>query len=340
MTQKELNEFYELPDINLAYKFSYLAKTVAMCLFFMPIFPLGFILGFAGFILAYFLEKFNFTHLSKRPDTLNENITYVYADYFIIILFIGGIGDYIFLHNIFENNKWALVNIIVFGVLIIIPYTKLLICDFSKINKSEEKKKKKPLSEVYFTFYTDYQRQNPLTKRIGLLNYLKELKKKDYLSKYAYDIAEKNIEQLNIMEIYYEMSTGRIPLIGKSMMVNADSKSIIQNGINGSILKQGRGVFKSTMIMPKLTDNEEKKKLKKKLYDSQVINMFKSAKKMKVKGKDTIDEDDDDEETEKKTNEQLNNSSFHKRIEDELGLGPSQMTQSKCLDKENNKNNE
>ena len=91
MTQRDLNKLYEYPDMNLAYKYSYIVKTTAMCFFFMPIFPLGFVFATIGFIFGYFLEKLNFTHLYKRPEMLDEIITKVYANHFIIILFIGGI---------------------------------------------------------------------------------------------------------------------------------------------------------------------------------------------------------------------------------------------------------
>ena len=68
---------------------------------------------------------------------LDEIITKIYADYFIIILFIGGIGDYFFFNDIFPNNKMSLANIIIFGILIIIPYTKFITCNFVGIDKSD-----------------------------------------------------------------------------------------------------------------------------------------------------------------------------------------------------------
>ena len=85
MTQKDLNQFYLYPDMNLAYKYSYLIKTTVMCLFFMPIFPLGFIISFIGFILAYYLDNYNFTHMYKRPEMLDEIIAQVYSYYFIVL---------------------------------------------------------------------------------------------------------------------------------------------------------------------------------------------------------------------------------------------------------------
>ncbi len=292
MTQKELNTLYEFPDMNIAYKLSYFAKTVAMCLFFMPIFPLGFVFAFVGFIFGYYLEKFNFTHLYKRPDMLDEVIAYFYADYFIIILFIGGIGDFFFLHDIYEHNRWALLNIILFGLLIIVPYTKFITCDCIGINKSIHWKY--TLSEIFFTFYNDYQRQNPLTKRIGILNYLSELRRQKYLSDYAYKIAQANIEKLNIMEIYYGISTGNIHLAQQSIIATANNMSIISEGsIRNSII--GRGFLNSTIVRPEIADSEETKKLKRKMYDSQVINTFEG---LNLKGKKStfapIKEEDQD----------------------------------------------
>ena len=163
MTQKELNELYEYPDMNLAYKLSYLVKTLSMCLFYMPIFPLGCIIAFLGFIFAYWVEKYVFTHQCKRPDMLDEVIEKYYANYFIVVLFIGGIGGYIFLHNAFHTNSWTLINIIVFGVLIIVPYTKCINCNY--VDSQRNGIRDRPLNDVYFTFYNDYQRQNPLTKK-------------------------------------------------------------------------------------------------------------------------------------------------------------------------------
>ena len=332
MSQRDLNKLYEYPDMNLAYKYSYLVKTTAMCFFFMPIFPLGFIFSVIGFIFGYFLEKFNFTHLYKRPEMLDEIITQTYADYFIIILFIGGIGDYVFLHDVFDNRRWALINIIVFGVLIIIPYTKCINCNFVGIDKSAYLNK--PLSEVYFTFYNDYQRQNPLTKRIGLLNYLLELKKKDYLSDYAYQIAQENIEQLNIMEIYYGISRGNIPLAHQSVIANANNASILSTGnIKKSIL--GRGALKSTIVRPEIEDNPEMKKKKKKFFESQIINMFgKGMAKKGLNGHNIGAINEVDENSDGQLVDAYNNP-----LGINMGLGPLPLTQSIYKDDQNNENN-
>ena len=185
------------------------------------------------------------------------------------------IGDFVFLHDAFDNKKWALINIIIFGVLIIVPYTKFIKCNFVGIDKSQYFNY--PLSEVYFTFYNDYQRQNPLTKKLGLLNYLSELKKYGYLSDFAYGIAQDNIDQLNIMEIYYGISRGNIPILHQSIISNVNNASILSTrNLVKSVL--GRGILKSTIIKPEIDDNPEMKKMKKQFFDSQIKNIFGKGK--------------------------------------------------------------
>ena len=316
MTQKQLNRLYELPDMKIAYKYSYIAKTLAMTFFYLPIFPIGFIISFVGMIFGYLLELYNFTHLIKRPDMLDEIISKVYADHFIIILFIGAIGDLFFFHDIFPNNGMSLANIIIFGILIIVPYTKFINCNFVGIEKSEYYDF--PLSEVYLTFSTDYQRQNPFTKQVGLINYLTELKKNGYLSDNAYIIAEKNIENLNIMEIYYGISRGNIPIVSQSVMANTNNnKSIAGQNIRQSI------------VAPNIRDNLREKAKKQKYFDSQILNMFNSTLSKKIEfpidfPMDTIIEEENDN---AETKDKLINA-YNNPLAINMGLGPLPMESS------------
>ena len=61
---------------------------------------------------------------------LNDIICKVYINFFIVCLFISGLGDYIFKNDVYETKIWPLINIITFGVLIIIPYN-FIITSFS-----------------------------------------------------------------------------------------------------------------------------------------------------------------------------------------------------------------
>ena len=176
------------------------------------------------------------------------------------MLFIGSIGDYVFLHNAFDINVWTLINIILFGVLIIVPYTKFINCNFDDSKTTGFKYKS--LNDIYFTFYTDYQRENPLTKKLGMETYLNALKKEGYLTDNAYNLGMENIEKLNLMEMYYALSTRDIPLIQQSILNNI------------SYLILGGSELKSTVVRPELKDDLEAKKRKKNFFESQLINLF------------------------------------------------------------------
>ena len=262
-TQRQLNEYYEYMNMNISYKYAYLAKTAAMTFFYLPIFPMGFIISFLGFILGYLLELFNFTHLYKRPEMLDESIAKAYADNFIIILFIGGIGDLFFFYEIFPSKAMSLVNFIVFLVLIFVPYTKFFTCNFiGEKNKSEYFNK--TLTEEYLEFYSDYERQNPFTKKLGIKRYLKELKKVGNLSDNAYKITMDNIDKLNLMEIYYDISRDKMPIQHQSAMANLNNNSISNKNV----------LLRKNSIKNNMRESTLVQKEKQKYFDHQLNLIF------------------------------------------------------------------
>ena len=316
MTQKKLNKLYEYRDMDISYKYAYLAKTTAMTFFYLPIFPIGFIISFLGFVLGYFLELYNFTHNYKRPEMLDESISKSYANYFVVILFIGGIGDLFFFYEIFPSRGFSLANFIIFLVLIFVPYTKFLKCNFIG-EKEKSDYYPQSLSDIYFKFYNDYQRQNPFTKKLGLTNYLTALKDKGYLSKNAFDTAIANIDKLNLMEIYYGIRRGNIPLIHQSIMANTNNKSISGNNIN----------LRESLVNPNINDDEEEKIKKQKYFDSQINIIF--GNKYSFSNIEPIEEEPDkfpwdtvDEEGE--TKDRLINA-YNNPLAINMGLGPLPM---------------
>ena len=201
-TQRELNNLYELPDMKISNKYSYLSKTLLMSFLYIPIFPLGICISLLGFILGYFLEKYNFIKMYKRPEMLNSNLCSFYSNFFVVNFFMLGIGNYIFLRDVNESNIWPLVNINVFGILIIIPYNQILSFDLIGINEWQLKNNK-TYEEEYFNFYIDYERQNPMTKKDGMKHFIFKLKQKGYINTINTAILN-SIDNINLMEIYYK----------------------------------------------------------------------------------------------------------------------------------------
>ena len=198
--QKELNEIYELPPMNVAAKYSYIGKTLLMSFLYVPIFPLGLGISLLGFILGYWLEKYNFANMYKKPEMLNRQITEFYSNYFVLVFFVYGISDYIFLHDAYEKRTWPLVNIIVFGVLIILPYNQLLKIDYLKFEESQIHEKE--YKDKYVDFLNDYERANPMTKKEGEIRYLEQLEKKHKINKKEAEKRKKIIKEENPLKYY------------------------------------------------------------------------------------------------------------------------------------------
>ena len=198
--QKELNELYEFPQMNVSAKYSYIAKTILMSFFYIPIFPLGIIISLLGFILGYWLEKFNFSNMYKTPEMLNRQITEFYTNYFVLVFFVYGIGDYIFLHECYENRTWSLVNIITFGVLIIFPYHQMLTFDY--LHFEESSIHEEDYNEKYTDFLNDYERANPMTEKEGKLRYLEARKNRGLIKEEEFAQEKKEIQEENPMEAF------------------------------------------------------------------------------------------------------------------------------------------
>ena len=230
LTQKELNDLYELPPMNISIKYSYIAKTLLMAFLYIPIFPLGILISFFGFCFTFLLEKFNFCNIYKKPEMIGEKICKFYIDYFVIALFVYGLGDYFFLKETYNNNIWSLVSIITFGAFIFIPYIKLLNRDYLNINKCDFYQKE---YKDCLEFMQDYERANPINKKEGKINYLKKLKEKEIITENELNNYIKDIYNVNIMQIFYKNKHKMKDSIKKySNIINNNINNLLNNNDN------------------------------------------------------------------------------------------------------------
>jgi len=57
LTQRELNNMFENPAMDIAYRYSYIFKTVLQSFFFITLLPIGGLISFFGICLSYLIEK-------------------------------------------------------------------------------------------------------------------------------------------------------------------------------------------------------------------------------------------------------------------------------------------
>ena len=260
MSQKELNELYEYADIDLAYKYSYISKTLLMTFFYLPLFPFGIVFSICGLILGFYLEKFNIGHTYKRPEMLNEAICKFYVNYYEINFLMLAVGDFIFLKDNYNINYWQYITLIFFLLSLIIPYGQYL--SFNLIGISQSQIINENYNDAYFTFYIDYERMNPFTRKIGTINYLIRLKEKDYISEEEFQNMKKQIESLNFMQI---ISLAKKNKNGKTkkILLNRPLLNRIEFGESDINAKRLLTLVNKLYIMSIIEEDIDKKKKKK-----------------------------------------------------------------------------
>jgi hypothetical protein len=243
MTQKELNAIFEKPDMLISFKYSYIAKTLLMCLFYMPLFPAGTLISIIGVFFSYFIEKYNFTTTYKRPQMLNAEICSFYIYYFKFFIFVYAIGNWIFLTELKQasDNIFGLISMIFFGALSAIPFHSMFKCDFLRVKESDILNK--DYDFYYFDFFRDYERTNPVTRRQGNLNYLEKMKNKGMITEAKFkELTEQwNEDNLNVIECYYsaqengngQFNTGKANNFFTKDAVIENKKHLLQHlGVN------------------------------------------------------------------------------------------------------------
>ena len=172
-TQRELNEIFENPEMDICSKYSYINNVFLISLFYMSIFPIGMIFGFGALIFAY-ISEFFYIGLYKRPEVLNSSLCRFYVSNFKWAIFIFAVGNYIFLGPINEDQRisWSLINLIVFFVLCLIPYQAI---KFKTLGESEGRCKPETYEQNYYFFSTDYEKLNPFTRKQAYTEYFNRL---------------------------------------------------------------------------------------------------------------------------------------------------------------------
>ena len=203
-TQDELNRLFQNPSMSICYKYSFYSNVVLTTLFYMSLFPLGAVFSFVGLVLSYFLE---IVHLGfyKRPEMLNSNLCKWFMYNFKFAVAIFAIGNFIFLRDVekhFDIN-WSLINLILFIVLAVIPYHSF---KFNLLGISEGEMTKGSYDEYELTFPTDYEKENPLTKKEATIKYFERLRQLDVLNNIQYNFLVDKVKKENHMINYYKIS--------------------------------------------------------------------------------------------------------------------------------------
>lgn len=186
--------------MSLAQKYAFLGKTILMTILYIPLLPIGIIISLSGIILFYFIEKWNLTQRYKIPPKVDSEITFGYLYSFRLFLFVYAISVYVFLSDVYQSYfKFALFSIILYGVLVIIPYVRIFTCDLLKVVTKDF------YEEEYFNFTTKYETQNPITKTSAYHKLLEKMKEQNIVTDEEYSDYARRLSEgefVDLMEIY------------------------------------------------------------------------------------------------------------------------------------------
>ena len=148
------------------------------------------------------------------------------------------------------------------------PYTKLIKCKCFNLPNTFIKDTN--YEDVYFSFYNDYQRQNPITKIDGLKNYINKLRINGYISQKVYNFSFMNIDTINVMELYYRSKMNRN--IVQSQQAIANYNNSYRNSI------QNKNKFRKKLEKENGSNtNKETLENRASLYDEQLTNLLKQS---------------------------------------------------------------
>ena len=203
-TQDELNRLFQNPSMSMCYKYSFYTNIILTTFFYMSLFPLGVVFSFVGLLLSYFLE---IVHLGfyKRPEVLNSRLCKVFIHHFKIAIAVFAIGNFIFLRDAEKHYDidWSLINLILFLIIMIIPYHCF---NFNFIGVTEGEITKGSYDEYELMFPTDYEKQNPLTKKAAMIKYFKKLRGRNLIDRIQYEYLINRTTKESAMVNYYKTS--------------------------------------------------------------------------------------------------------------------------------------
>ena len=201
LSQREVNHYFENPDMRVYIQYSHLSAQIIMTFFYMPLFPLGPFITLIGIILNYLIEKLKCFQIYKRPEKLNEKIAFFYIDYFEITLFAWSIGNYIFYGKLHSSKLFELFNLFFYGFLLIIPYATFI--RKYDISGAYSLKNEITYDDAFLNFSVDYERLNPKTQKRGAMNYIDRLVKMELLTKEMGEKAKEKIDNINLKMLYH-----------------------------------------------------------------------------------------------------------------------------------------
>ncbi|KAL4466070.1 hypothetical protein ABPG74_004307 [Tetrahymena malaccensis] len=173
LTQQEANELMEDYPYIQGKRYADIMKTMWFTFLYAPCIPLGNFFSMFNLVIYYYIDKYNILRNSTVKENLSKEVSLQMTENLEYITVFFALGNFTFSIHLFNTVEWSSVIMLVLGLI----YAILPMQDLNQyLFHIEDLDEEITYQQAKFSFKTNYDLLNPITKRDSL-NRLVKLKK-------------------------------------------------------------------------------------------------------------------------------------------------------------------
>ncbi|KAL4481493.1 hypothetical protein ABPG74_007582 [Tetrahymena malaccensis] len=180
LTQKELLTAFEEPPFMIEFQYSQTMRTLFMTLAYCTVMPICILYSILALTIQYFTSKYDLIKRRTVPYNMGSSLSYNMIEMLKMSIIIYSFSAYFFIQMTTDTDYYdfpALIGIIVAIAHFFVPI-KLVNQQYFQTQNAPPNQE--TYDQVKLNFITDYDRENPATKRQATIDYLKVTEKKQY----------------------------------------------------------------------------------------------------------------------------------------------------------------
>ncbi|OMJ68561.1 hypothetical protein SteCoe_33950 [Stentor coeruleus] len=208
MSQYEANLLFEGPEVDLADRFANILKSCLVSIFYAPLVPVGVLVTIIGIVLEVLVFKLMLIKVHSRPRKQSKTLAIEISKWLRRLPSVYAGGILIFYYPYILEIRQVLV-----GLLIVVCVYNMLYIETFIDSKFEDNSIdvlmqlcKSDGSDDYFKFisefFTDYERENPVTQAEGWEKWFKNIDEKDGYQGRDYSMLKRGNFKLDAINQY------------------------------------------------------------------------------------------------------------------------------------------
>ncbi|CAI2383775.1 unnamed protein product [Moneuplotes crassus] len=168
LNQRDLNQLYEGPALDVAKGYSEMLLIIAITVFYLSLVPAFALISCAGIIFHYWVKKYMLIRINKIPKSMGEDLAIGLNVVLPFIPILYATGQYYFVQELAEGeNKFVMPIVVLAMMYYLLPVDLLL----SKCENDISRDDNETYLKNKLKFLTDYDRSNPVTSQEATKRY-------------------------------------------------------------------------------------------------------------------------------------------------------------------------